>query len=42
MLDCAKFILWDAATDSLVSIASFDRSVANAALELQPVPVSSE
>jgi acyl-lipid omega-6 desaturase (Delta-12 desaturase) len=40
MLDCAKYILWDAASDSLVSVASFDRSVANAALALQPVPMN--
>ncbi len=42
MLDCAKFILWDADSDRLVSIASFDRDATNtaaAALKLQPVSV---
>ena len=41
MLDCAKFILWDAATDRLVSVASFHQAAIETEQEyrLQPIAV---
>ena len=41
MLDCAKFILWDADTDRLVSIASFHQAAIETEQEdrLQPIAV---
>jgi acyl-lipid omega-6 desaturase (Delta-12 desaturase) len=40
MLACGKFILWDAATDRLVSIEQFDRSNLEIGDELQPQPIA--
>jgi len=42
MLDCAKFILWDAATDRLVSVASFHQAAIKAEQEYQLQPIAVE
>ncbi|WP_310487382.1 fatty acid desaturase [Chamaesiphon sp. VAR_69_metabat_338] len=40
MLDCAKFVLWDADTNSLISIESFLNSVRNPVVEIAPAPLA--
>ena len=42
MLDCAKFILWDAATDRLVSVASFEQAAIKTEQEYQLQPIAVE
>jgi acyl-lipid omega-6 desaturase (Delta-12 desaturase) len=40
MLDCAKFVLWDADTNSLVSIESFMNNARNPIGEIAPTPLA--